>query len=91
MKRVSLALNEPGGPNVFDYVAEAFRGADHVGIAVSYVQESGWRILEPIVPTGSTRMVIDDQMGITQPSAIRIALENNVADFSPQSLSRLSW
>jgi HKD family nuclease len=47
-----------------------FKDAERISIAVSYIQLSGWRVLEEILEPfdrSKIRLVSTDQLGITDP------------------------
>lgn len=65
-----------GGSNngiVLSRLKEIANGAEGFSIAVSYIQQSGWELLEPLIThaTVQTRVLCTDQLGITDPAAIR--------------------
>ncbi|GJL80221.1 MAG: hypothetical protein NPINA01_32100 [Nitrospinaceae bacterium] len=58
-------------------ILSILKDAYRVDVAVSYVLLSGWELLEPrlkSMPRGSVRLLITDQLNITQPEALRRAL-----------------
>src|SRR3990172_12774418 len=69
-----------GAPGGFEFKSDIITGlknASSVDIAVSYLQMSGWfmlqRDLERIPPT-QVRIITTDQMNITQPAVLKAAL-----------------
>lgn len=53
-----------------------------LSIAVSYIQLSGWELLEEIIPNAilaNTRILCTDQLGITDPKAVRAIKASGVA------------
>lgn len=75
---MSLVLNSYAPALSHETALRRVVGAAHrLEMAVSYVQPSGWRILKSMSPTGllaRSRLLFTDQMGITHPEAIRLAL-----------------
>lgn len=73
-----------GGSADADAVLNALRqgiaGFDRLAIAVSYVQLSGWRLLNELLDTkaAAVRLLCTDQFGITDPAAVRAALAAGV-------------
>lgn len=62
------------GPVMRDALAKLIRPAENISLAVSYLQVSGWDLLRPFIAPavlGSTRVLCDDRMGITNPEAVR--------------------
>jgi HKD family nuclease len=51
--------------------------ADAFSIAVSYIQQSGWELLQPLIQHASarTRVLCTDQLGITDPVAVKKMLD----------------
>lgn len=70
---MSFGLGGAGQQEVLDKLGELFEGADSVSIAVSYIQSSGWRLLSPMLKSieKETRILCTDQLGITDPNAVR--------------------
>ena len=62
---------------IFAAVRAALKGHESMDLAVSYIQTSGWDILQPLVKgkERSIRVVCTDQLGITDPKAVRSMLD----------------
>ncbi len=68
--------------SIHDAIRSGLYKADRVDIAVSYVLLSGWELLEgrlAALGSGNVRMLITDQLAITQPEALRRALATGVS------------
>lgn len=84
-----------GGNNsgeVYDALASLFEDTTDISIAVSYIQLSGWSLLKELLGTPSEknlRILCTDQMGITDPAAVRAALECDVDIRNYQSDGRV--
>lgn len=75
---LQLAIGGTNDDVVHDALSNLINNADHVSIAVSYVQLSGWSLLKSMLETSkakSVRILCTDQMGITDPAAVREALK----------------
>src|SRR5689334_10414573 len=77
-----LLLNRSrSGFEIGSDVVNGIRNAHSVDIAVSYLQMSGWYILQndlARIPPDRVRIVTTDQMNITQPAVLRKALRMGV-------------
>ena len=68
-------------PVMRDTLATLLEPADQMGLAVSYLQVSGWDIYRDLASPNTlaaTRILCDDKMGITNPKAVRLMLEAGV-------------
>lgn len=66
---------------VHDALASLFEDATDISIAVSYIQLSGWALLKSILGDSlenKLRILCTDQMGITDPAAVREVLDCGV-------------
>ncbi len=77
-----FVVNDPGqGTNFFNTLRQLMRQASALDIAVSYVQVSGWELIEPLIakiePLG-IRLLLTDQFAITHPEALRKALKRGI-------------
>ena len=67
--------------SVLKVIQSTLSKASGVDIAVSYALLSGWELLEPALgrlASGRVRMLVTGQLAITQPQALRRALETGV-------------
>lgn len=63
-------------------LSELLGDAETLSIAVSYIQLSGWELLQQYnskINMGKMRIVCTDQFGITQPTAIKRAIRSGVS------------
>lgn len=78
---MAFAIGGNGGRPVFNALRELARGSVRLSVAVSYVQLSGWELLWQAMPRqsrGHLRILCTDQLGITDPKAIRAILDEGV-------------
>jgi len=79
---MTIILNShPGSPEFCEALTQLAKGASTLSIGVSYVQLSGWKLLRNRtagLDANKMRLVCTDQMNITQPAAIRQAMEDGV-------------
>ena len=70
---MSFGLSGTEQKVVLEKLRLLFEEADAVSIAVSYIQLSGWRLLSPMLSSikKDTRILCTDQLGRTDPSAVR--------------------
>jgi HKD family nuclease len=74
---VNLAIGGSGGRPIYDRLKALVLTAERVSVAVSYVQLGGWDRLEAALPPrlrSGLRVVCTDQLGITDPGAVRAML-----------------
>jgi HKD family nuclease len=70
-----------GGQSFLSELKGLLNDASSLDIAVSYLQVSGWLLLEPLLTKlkpKNIRLLFTDQMSITQPEALRLALKCGV-------------
>ena len=78
---MKFVIGGNGSGEVHDALASLFEDATQISIAVSYIQLSGWALLKELLGTPSEknlRILCTDQMGITDPAAVRSALKCGV-------------
>ena len=79
---MKILLNDHGGTLGFEEaIGELVNGADTLSVAVSYLQTGGWDLFRrstAMLNCARMRVVCTDQMGITQPAAVRRAIETGV-------------
>jgi len=79
---MKIILNNFQGSTSFqEALHELTQGAETLSVAVSYLQVGGWELFRKHTQGLSLmkmRVVCTDQMGITQPAAVRRAIDNKV-------------
>lgn len=79
---MKIILNERAGTTNFkDALGELAAGADTLSVAVSYLQVSGWELFHhqtKQLNQSKMRLVCTDQMGVTQPAAVKRAISSGV-------------
>lgn len=76
-----LAIGGDTDDSVKSALSQIFANPKRISIAVSYIQISGWKVLEEILGTfdpKNIRIVCTDQLGITDPRAIKMAMDKGV-------------
>ncbi len=76
-----LAIGGDTDDSVKSALSQIFINPSRISIAVSYIQISGWKVLEEILGNfdpRNLRIVCTDQLGITDPRAIELALKKGV-------------
>lgn len=76
-----FAIGGTENDNVKLALSNLFTKSQQISIAVSYIQVSGWKVLEEILgsfDSKNIRIVCTDQLGITDPRAVRMALDRGV-------------
>jgi len=71
---VTVVIGGAGRPLVIEAVRDLVGGSESLSLAVSFLQVSGWDLLRTALSSqqiGTLRIVCDDQMGITNPEAVR--------------------
>ena len=65
---------------VFETLKEFLAEFERLDIAVSYLQRSGWELLKPLLEgkLSEVRILCTDQLGISDPAAIRDMLASGV-------------
>jgi HKD family nuclease len=79
---VALAVANGIGQPIFDAIQSLARQSKELALAVSYIQPSGWELLKSQLSPSqrrTLRIVCDDQMGITNPEAVRRILSEGGA------------
>lgn len=77
---MSITFGGVSTKTVLDAVSECIHEFDHLAIAVSYVQLSGWDLLLPLIGHSphTVRLICTDQLAITDPAAIRAMRRSGV-------------
>ncbi len=78
---MSFAIGGGRGRAVHDALKDILLGAERVSIAVSYIQRAGWELLRALLRPGQLtglRILCTDQLGITDPAAIRAIMHSGV-------------
>ena len=79
---MKLILNNTDGCTTFKAaLGELSEGAETLSLAVSYLQVGGWELFRNCTPGISLqkmRMVCTDQLRITQPAAVQLAIKSGV-------------
>jgi HKD family nuclease len=73
---MTVAIGGTTAGNIKKQLSVLMSKADAVDMAVSYIQVSGWKEIAPLlrgVKADRIRIVCTDQMGITDPAAVRLA------------------
>jgi HKD family nuclease len=76
-----LAIGGATDNEVRNALSGVFKDANAISIAVSYIQLSGWKVLEDILGSfdrTKVRLVCTDQLGITDPRAVKKAMDQGV-------------
>jgi HKD family nuclease len=77
-----FVVNDPSrGTTFFSALRQLVQHASALDIAVSYVQVSGWELIEQLIAkikSSGIRLLITDQFAITHPEALRKALERGI-------------
>lgn len=63
-------------------ISRLAKTAAAIDIAVSYLQVSGWKSLEPLIgelPSGKVRVLFTDQFALTHPNALDLAIKGEAA------------
>jgi HKD family nuclease len=71
---VAFAIGGGAGKPIYESVTTLASEAQALSIAVSYIQLSGWELLAKLIPPAKlphTRILCTDQLGITDPKAVR--------------------
>lgn len=79
---MTVAIGGDGAGGIKERLAELMLDADAVDMAVSYVQVSGWKEIEPLlrgIDPKRVRLVCTDQLGITHPDAVRMIMAAGVS------------
>jgi HKD family nuclease len=79
---MKIVLNDRAdSPSLKKALTELARGAETLSLAVSYLQVGGWELFQRHtsgLSLAKMRIVCTDQMGITQPAAVRRAIDCGV-------------
>ena len=79
---MKLLLNNVSGSDSFEVALNALcKDASGLSVAVSYLQVSGWRVLDAAsahINANNIRLICTDQFCITQPAALRRARDRGV-------------
>lgn len=73
--------NSQGSPTFIEALHELADGARTLSVAVSYIQRSGWSLFHREIAglnSDEMRIVCTDQFGITQPTAVRAAIDHGI-------------
>jgi HKD family nuclease len=78
---MGVAFGGRAAGTVLKAVRDGIEGFESLAVAVSYVQLSGWELLRPIIAgkANQVRLVCTDQLGITDPAAVRAMQAAGVA------------
>ncbi len=79
---MKVILNDHAGSTTFKQaLSELVEGAETLSVAVSYLQVGGWELLRNQargLSLTKMRIVCTDQLGITHPAAVQLAINNGV-------------
>lgn len=70
---MAIAFGGGADGSILQAISSGISDFDTLSIAVSYIQLSGWELLQPLIAdkVDHVRLVCTDQLGITDPSAVR--------------------
>jgi HKD family nuclease len=71
---VAFAIGGGAGKPIYESVKSLASDVEALSVAVSYIQLSGWELLVEVIPPAklaNTRVLCTDQLGITDPKAVR--------------------
>jgi HKD family nuclease len=71
---VAFAIGGGAGKPIYESVKSLASQVEALSLAVSYIQLSGWELLAELIPPAKlphTRILCTDQLGITDPKAVR--------------------
>jgi HKD family nuclease len=79
---MKVILNNFEGSTTFQQaLGELIQGAETLSVAVSYLQVGGWEMFQKVtrgLSMPKMRIVCTDQLGITQPAAVELAIRSKV-------------
>lgn len=77
---MALSFGGSVSGTIYDAIRDTIEGFEELAIAVSYVQLSGWDLLRPLINSKyhRVRLLCTDQLGITDPKAIRAIIADGV-------------
>jgi HKD family nuclease len=79
---MSSGFSNNSDATVLSGISRVAEMASAIDIAVSYVQVSGWKSLQPLIdrlPSGKVRVLFTDQFALTHPGALELALKGEAA------------